>query len=66
MYTWLLYKYKYLWDVGSKGRNSSLQEGVSYTYTLRLDKSKISILYKKKVRLKKKVLANVGNDVRKI
>ena len=33
---WSLHKYKCLWDVGSKGQGSSLQEGVSHTYTLRL------------------------------
>ena len=30
------YKYKYLWDVGGKSWGSSLQEGVSHIYTLRL------------------------------
>ena len=33
---WSLYKYKYLWGVGGKGQDLSSQEGVSYTYTLRL------------------------------
>ena len=36
-----------------KSQDSSLQEGVSYTYILRLDYSRISTLYKK---LKKKRL----------
>ena len=38
---WSLHKYKCLWDVGGggegKGHGSSLQEGTSHTYTLRLD-----------------------------
>ena len=33
---WSLHKYKCLWGVGGKGQNSSLQEGVLQTYTLRL------------------------------
>ena len=33
---WLLYKYKYLWGVGDKGRDLSLLEEVSQTYTLKL------------------------------
>ena len=33
---WSLYKYKCLWSVGGKGRGSSLQEGVSHIYILRL------------------------------
>ena len=33
---WSLHKYKCLWGVGGKGQGSSLQEGVSHTYTLRL------------------------------
>ena len=37
-----------MWDVGGKDRDSSFQEGVSHTYTLRLDYSKNSILYQKK------------------
>ena len=37
-----------VWGVGSKNEDSSLQEGASHTYTLRLDYSRISILYKKK------------------
>ena len=32
--------------MGSKGWGSSLQERASHTYTLRLDLSRISILYK--------------------
>ena len=44
---WSLYKCKCLWDVGGKGRDSSFQEGVSYTYTLRVSYSKIFILHKK-------------------
>ena len=32
-----------------KGQSSSLQEGVSHTYTLRLGQSRNSILYKKKL-----------------
>ena len=32
---WLLHKYKCLWGVEGKGRDSNLQEGVSHTYTLR-------------------------------
>ena len=27
---------KYLWSVGGKGQSSSLKEGASHTYTLRL------------------------------
>ena len=34
--------------MGGKGQGSSLQEGVSHTYTLRLSQSIDSILYKKK------------------
>ena len=30
-------KYKCLWGVGDKSRDLSLQEGVSHTYTLRLN-----------------------------
>ena len=44
---WSLYKYKYLWDVGGNARGSSLKEGASHSYTLRLCKSRNSILYKK-------------------
>ena len=33
---WLLHKYKCLWGVGGKRWGSSLQEGASHTYTLRL------------------------------
>ena len=33
---------------GSKGLGSSFQEEALYTYTLRLDKNRISILYKKR------------------
>ena len=44
---WSLHKYKCLWGVGGKGWGSSFQEGVSHTYTPRLDYSRISILYKK-------------------
>ena len=33
---WSLHKYKCLWGVGGKGQDSSFQEGVSHTYTLRL------------------------------
>ena len=33
---WSFYKYKYLQGVGSNGRGSSLQEGASHTYTLKL------------------------------
>ena len=33
---WSFHKYKYLWGVGGKGRVSSLQEGASHTYTLKL------------------------------
>ena len=33
---WSLHKYKYLWGVGGKDRDSSLQERTSYTYTLKL------------------------------
>ena len=39
-----------------KSRDSSLQGGVSYTYILRLDYSRISTLYKK---LKKKKVKNL-------
>ena len=42
---WLLYKYKCLQGVGGKGGGSSLQEGVSCTYTFRLCQSRNSILY---------------------
>ena len=35
IYVWNTW-YKSLWDVGGKGWDSSLQEGASYTYTLRL------------------------------
>ena len=41
-----------VWGVGSKNEDSSLQEGASHTYTLRLDYSRISILYKKKIEIK--------------
>ena len=34
---WTLYKYKCLWGVGIKGRDSSLQKRVSHVYVLRLD-----------------------------
>ena len=34
---WSLHKYKYLWDVESKGQGSNLQKRVSLTYTLRLE-----------------------------
>ena len=30
------HKYKCLWGMGGKGRGSSLQEGASHTYTIRL------------------------------
>ena len=33
---WSLHKYKCLWGVGSKGRDSSIQEKTSHTYTLKL------------------------------
>ena len=33
---WSLYKYKYLWGMGGKGQDLSLQEGVLHTYTLKL------------------------------
>ena len=33
---WSLHKYKRLWGMGDKGRGSSLQEGISHIYTLRL------------------------------
>ena len=45
---WSLHKYKCLLGVGGKGWGSSLQEGVSHTYTLKLNQSRISIMYKKK------------------
>ena len=38
---------------GGKGRGSSFQEKTLHTYTLRLDKNKISILYKKRKKRKK-------------
>ena len=41
-----------MWGVGSKGRDSSSQNGVSHTYTVRLDYSRISILYIK-IKIKK-------------
>ena len=44
---WSLYKYKWLCDMGDKSWGLSLQEGTSYTYTLRLGYSRNSILYKK-------------------
>ena len=34
---WSLHNYKRLWSVGGMGWGSSLQEGDSYTYILRLD-----------------------------
>ena len=41
--------------MGSKGRDSSSQNGVSHTYTVRLDYSRISILYIKiKIKINKK------------
>ena len=40
--------------VGDKGRGSSLQWGVSHTYTFRLDYSRIYILYKKNKNKNKK------------
>ena len=45
---WLLHKYKCLWGVGCGGKDqsSSLYEGASHTFTLRLEQS--SILYQKK------------------
>ena len=45
---WSLHKYKCLWSVGGKGRSSSLQEGVSHTYILRLGQSRILSCKKKK------------------
>ena len=33
---WSLHEYKYLWGVGDKDRDSSLQGGDSHAYTLRL------------------------------
>ena len=33
---WSLHKYKCLWGAKGKGWSSNLQEGASYTYTLRL------------------------------
>ena len=45
---WSLYKYKCLWGVGGKGQSSSLQEGVSHIYTLRLCQSRVEILSCKK------------------
>ena len=48
IYVWNT-RYKSLWDVGGKGRDSSLQEGVSCTYTLILGYSRIlSCIIKKK------------------
>ena len=46
---WSLHKNKCLWDVRGKDWASSLQEGNSHTYTLRLGYNKISILYKIKL-----------------
>ena len=40
-----LHKYKCLQGVADKGRGSSLQEGVSHTYTLKLCQSRNSIFY---------------------
>ena len=46
---WSLHKYKCLWNVEGKGRGSSLQEGASHTYTLRLSQSRILSCIKKKL-----------------
>ena len=53
---WSLYKYKCLQGVGGKGRSSSLQEGASHTYTLRLNQSRNSILYQKIVKYEKTLI----------
>ena len=42
---WLLHEYKYLWDMGGKGRDSSFQERVSHTYILRLGYNRNSIVW---------------------
>ena len=44
---WSCHKYKWLYDIVSKGRSLSFQEGSSYVYTNRLGESKVFILYKK-------------------
>ena len=44
---WSLQKYKCLWVVEDKSRDSSFQEGVSHTYTLKLGYSRNYILYQK-------------------
>ena len=54
MVRWSLHKYKCLCGVEGKGRNSSLQKEISYTYTLRLSYSRNSILYKKIIIIKLK------------
>ena len=41
--------------MGGKDRGLSLLKGVSHTYTLKLDYSIISILYKKKLKKKRQV-----------
>ena len=40
--------------MGGKGQGSNIQEGILYTYTLRLDYNKNSISYKKKTKKKTK------------
>ena len=52
-----------MWGVGDKSWDSSLQEGVSHTYTLKLDHSRIFILYNKKKKKKKRLLKNLFNYV---
>ena len=39
--------------MGGKGCGLNFQEGASHTYTLKLDQSKNSALYKKKIHKKK-------------
>lgn len=39
------FKYKCLWGVEGKNRDSNLQEGISYTYKLKLDYGKIKFLF---------------------
>ena len=61
---WSLHKYKCSWSVGGKGRSSSIQEGVSHTYILRLSQSSNSILYKKKKNKNKKKTKNKKQNLK--
>ena len=46
--------------MGGKGQGSNIQEGILYTYTLRLDYNKNSISYKKKKQKQKPIINNVN------